>query len=170
MSIIARLRNLSSAFLLIPLVTVIVGCANSGSSDLEERVKLLEMSQAETAAQLRKVTVELESLNKGMLVAALQVIDSAGLHEMDEDLQKATEINPRYLGTIRKVKRVVIGTAWPTPLKDKVEAFKITLIEIETALTDNDLTASREATRKLHLTYHPLVDAWWKIVAGQPTD
>lgn len=148
-------------------VAMFVACARGGS-DLEERVKLLETSRNEMAAQLRIATVELDSLNKGQLVAILDFIDRADIHHMDDNLQEATRINRLYVGAVIKLRRALVATSWPAPLKGEAEAFKVTLAELETALTKADLTVSRKASRKAHLSYHALVDKGWKLVAGEP--
>lgn len=164
---LARIRNSGLAVGVVFLIAATsVACARGGS-DLEERMKLLETSQNEMAAQLRTVTVEMDALTKGQLIAVLDLIDRADIHHIDDDLQEASQINPLYLGTVRKVKRAVTGTLWPTLLETEAEAFKTDLMEFEAALTDANLTASREAVRKAHLSYHALVDKGWKVVAGE---
>lgn len=165
MSIFHRLKILSTSLLLMPLVlTTFIACSG-GSNDLDVRVKQLEDTQSQSSAQLQKVSAEMDSLNKGQLIAILDLLERSELHIMDEDLQKATQINPRYVGTVRKVRRTVAGASWPMPLKEKSEEFKGALNELEMALTINDLTASRQALRRGHIVYHQLLDAGWKMIA-----
>ena len=166
-----RLAQVRSSGLVVGIVflaaTTFIACARGGS-DLEERVKLLETSRNEMAAQLRIATVELDSLNKGQLIPILDFIDRADLHNMNDNLQKATRINRLYVGTVIKVRRVVVATSWPAPLKGEAEAFKVTLAELERTLTKADLTESRKTVYEAHSSYHALVDKGWKLVAGEP--
>ncbi len=165
--VISMVKTLASHLVLIPLVAIaLIAC--TGSADLEVRVKLLESSQNETAAQLRRVAAELDSSNKTQLIGVLDLIDRAGLHQMNEDLQKNIQVNPRYLGTVRNLRRAVVGTSWPVPLKGKAELLKEALTEGERSLSGTDIVAIREAIFKVHLAYHPLVDTGWKIIAGEP--
>lgn len=161
-----RFKILSLLLLLTPFVfTSIISCSSGSSHDLDARVKQLEDSQSRSIAQLQKVSAEMDSLNKGQLIAILDLLERSELHVMDEELQKATQINPRYLGTIRKLRRAVVGSSWPAPLREKAEEFKGALKELEMALTINDLTATRQSLRRSHLVYHQLTDAGWKMIA-----
>lgn len=174
MSMLAGIRQLGSTVLLILLAAITgLGCVSSShlgdtSGDLEVRVDQLETSQVKAAAQLGKITAEMDSLTKGQLISVLDFIERVEIHHMDEDLQDATKINPLYLGKVRKLKRVVIATPWPTPLKGKAEVLKARLTELETALLSDDLMASRKAVRKVHEGYHPLLDAGWKLLETEP--
>lgn len=146
--------------LLLLLFTTFISCA-SGNSDLDARLKQLEDSQS----RMLIVTAELDSIKKGQLIAIIDLIERAEIHRMDEEIQKATQIDPRYVGNIRRLKRAVTGTSWPVPLREKAGEFKEALNELEMALTINDLAATRQALRRCHLAYHPLIDAGWKMIA-----
>ena len=165
MSISHRLKLLSPLLLLMPLVLMTYIACSGGSSDLDMRVKQIEDSQSQSTAQLQRLSAEMDSLNKGQLIAILDLLERSELHIMDEEIQKTTQLNPRYLGTIRKLRRAVVGTSWPASLREKAEEFKGALNELEMALTINDVTETRQALRRGHIVYHQLLDSGWKLIA-----
>lgn len=132
-------------------------CAGDGNAQLEMRL-------ADVQGQVQQLQV---SLDKAQLIATMDVIDTAGFHGMDEDLQKASEINPRYLGTVRKVERAVVGTTWPEELKEKADAFLAALHQFEAVLDAEDLVAAKGAATEAHETQHELSEAAWPYVAGE---
>lgn len=147
--------------LLLPLLFLaLLSCAGS-NSDLDARVKQLEDSQS----RFQIVTADMDSLKKGQLISIIDLIERAEIHKMDEEIQKAVQIDPIYVGNIRRLKRAVTGASWPVPLREKAGEFKEALNELEMALTINDLATSRQALRRCHLAYHPLIDAGWKMIA-----
>lgn len=154
--------------LMLALGLVVSAC---GGSDLNPRVEQVEASQSEIAGQLQQANTELEelrnALTRAQLMAALDIIDSTGFHGMDEDLQQASEINPRYLGQVRKAQRVVAGTSWPAEIEDKVAEFSAALDDFETALEGNDLAAAKAAATRAHAAQHDLSNAAWPLVGGE---
>ena len=113
----AKARNSGQVVGIVFLVVPTFVACTRGGGDLEERVKLLETSRNEMAAQQRIATVELDSLNKGQLVTILDLIDRADIHHMDENLQEATRINRLYVGAVIKLRRAIVAISWPAPLK-----------------------------------------------------
>jgi hypothetical protein len=93
------------------------------------------------------------------LQSTLAFVDGAGFHGMATDLKKATEVNPRYLGTVRNVIAVAKAAVWPQELTNEYAAFAKDLEGLEAALAKNDLQAAIEAAEAVHETQHDLSKA-----------
>jgi hypothetical protein len=172
-----------TALVVLAAALALTACTTD-TSNLESRLAGVEAAQAQTASQyataaqlqqatndLTRITEELEelhaSLSKTGLIASLDMIDSKGFHSIDTEMQRATEIPPQLAGTIRNVRRTVIGTRWPEPVAQQAEAFKHALEEFEQALDANALAAAKAAAIEAHETQHALSDAAWPLVAGE---
>lgn len=127
------LKRLAIAVPAVLVLAVAAAACGGDSNDNGER-----LAQIETQLQAINSTLE-----KTQLIAAMNVIDTAGFHAMDDDLQQASEINSRYLGTVRKVRQAVVATAWPAGLKEMSDTFLASLQKFEGTLEAEDQPAPR---------------------------
>lgn len=101
------------------------------------------------------------------LQSAQAYIDGAGFHDMAEDLESATEINPRYLGRVRNVMAVMRMVPWPEEVAAEQVGLLTVLEELEAALVSNDVEAARTGAEAVHDTQHDLAQAVYAWLAAQ---
>jgi DNA repair ATPase RecN len=90
-------------------------------------------------------------------------LDSAGFHGMAERLADTKTIDPAYLSTVNRVKKVLAQTAWPADLNDQAQAFITSLSDFATALSDNKVDDAISLSETVHDAQHELshaIDHW----------
>src|SRR3990170_3763276 len=90
-------------------------------------------------------------------------VESAGFHDMAEDLATAAEINPRFAATVKNVIATLGAGVYPNELKAALEELR----ELERALKAGDKTAAAEAAEMLHDVEHEFTEATYAWLAGQ---
>lgn len=102
----------------------------------------------------------------GLVMAAVDLVDTAGFHSIAEDLATAPEINPRYAGQISSVVTAVTATTWPSELQTAVDALRGDLVALQQALEDGDLAAGRAAAEAVHESQHDFSHAAYGWLQG----
>lgn len=107
-------------------------------------------------------------------LAAIDVVDGAGFHDMAKTLAESEEINPRFAGTVENVLTVAEATEWPGALTVERDALVGSLETLLSALQNEDLQAARSASEAIHDTQHDMSKAtyaWLKTVPSiDPAD
>jgi len=93
------------------------------------------------------------------LAVAQYVMDTAGLHTMDEALHETGVVDAAYLSTVNRVAKVVGATPWPENLHEPVEAFQAVLTDLAAALDADDAAAAAELAASAHEIQHDLSGA-----------
>lgn len=101
------------------------------------------------------------------VLAAQDIVDSAGFHGMAEDLAEATEINPRWAGQVGKVLTAVNVAAWPAATQADVDAVTADLTRLKAALDAEDLEGARTAAEAVHDSQHDHSKATHAWLGGQ---
>lgn len=86
-------------------------------------------------------------------------LDSAGFHSIATTLAEKKTIDPTYLSTVNRVKKVLTQTIWPKELNDQAQAFIKSLGEFATALTDNKVDDAIKLADTVHDAQHELSHA-----------
>lgn len=118
-----------------------------------------EQSEAATSSQEQVFAVTM----------ALNVMDTAGLHGMDENLNAGEEIDPGYAGTIQRLSRITSVTPWPEDLTDQAMALRDLFNQFEEALANDDATAAAPLATQVHEAEHELsheAGAWINAQLG----
>lgn len=133
-----RTNRILEVFAVTAVATAIfaAGCGSSGDSD-----------EAKNAAVLNSINI----------------LDSAGLHGIDDAINMDKEIPANARTTAQKLQAVTALTEWPEELEDDAEALEATFAEMVTALTgDNpDMAKAGEAAAKAHDVEHDFSAAVW---------
>jgi hypothetical protein len=128
----------------------------SQASDLEARVAALE-------AQLAASETHTEDGDAFGVAVAQYVMDTAGFHAMDEGLNETKTVDPAYLSTINRVRKVVAQAPWPEALHEQVEGFETHLADFAAALEADNGEEAATLASSLHDTEHELshaIDDW----------
>ena len=98
------------------------------------------------------------------VLSAISIIDSAGIHEIDESINTDKTIPPTAKVTADKVHTILNLTAWPNELKPQANALAELFGDLSAALDgDNpDLAKAGEATKKAHDGYHEFSHEVWQ--------
>ena len=139
------MRAVTSKLALITLLTLAVsaGCGGGGLSESDTR-----------AADLATV------------MSAVDLADSAGFHDMAEDLAEASEINPRYASRVGNVLAVLQVAAWPEGLASAAALLEEELGSLGSALEANDLVSAQAAAEEVHDAQHDLSVASYTWLTG----
>jgi hypothetical protein len=153
---------------IIAIVAVVLAgvaiAADDTGPDLEPRLAELQSQSETTQETLTKVE---DSLAKAQLVATLNSLDAVGFHDIDDELQAASEIPAGALGSIRMARQVAVSTAWPEDLKEQSDALVASLQEMETALDGDDLETAKGAATEVHDAFHELEHHAYPFLAGE---
>jgi hypothetical protein len=127
----------------------------------DQRIAALEaqvatMNQQVTAGQI------------GGVIAAVTVLDTAGLHGMDESLA-AGDLKAGFLGAARRARLVAVATAWPAELAPVAKELTEHLTDLQAALEKEDVKAAATAAHEAHDGGHDLsaaVNGWLAKMGG----
>jgi copper chaperone CopZ len=160
------------------LLTSVVACGGNGNgeevneirTELENIQGSLEQLQA-SLEQLQTVQTSLdeisESLTRAEVVAVMGFLSGIGFHDIDEDLQAASELPPFLKGRITRARQVVEGTNWPDPLREHAEELIAALRSFEAALDKGDLAQSKGLASEAHDVWHDLEGVAYPFLASE---
>lgn len=143
-------------------LTLLLGWACGSDEEKAEDTPPPAAPTEEAAAE----TVELEETIGGVLTA-IDLIDTAGFHDMAKELAEATELNPRYAGKVGNVLAGTKAAAWPAELEEPLGALVADIEALKAALDAEDLPGSAAAAEPLHDTQHDLSDATYEWLDAQ---
>jgi len=102
--------------------------------------------------------------------SAQTYIAGAGFHEIAEQLDKTSTIQPEYLSTVRNALTVVNATPWPADLSAEQQKFVADLKALEAALVANKSADAVKAADALHESEHDLTQATFAWLGEQKHD
>jgi hypothetical protein len=101
---------------------------------------------------------------------AQDVMDTAGFHQMAADLNQTKTIDPAYITTVTRVKKVLLATHWPDPLAIQNQAFIPMLDSLAAALQANNGDQAVDAVNAVHAAQHAFskaIDTWLNGTTAQ---
>ncbi|MCB0167219.1 MAG: copper chaperone PCu(A)C [Anaerolineae bacterium] len=97
------------------------------------------------------------------MAAAAYLLDTAGLHAMDERLNGQGQIEAGDAGVVNRVNRIVAVTDWPADLNPQAEQLQTVLAQYADALSNDDLDTAKRLAAETHQVQHTLsqaIEAW----------
>jgi hypothetical protein len=82
---------------------------------------------------------------------------------MDEALNETQTVDPAYLRSVTRVRKIVSQTAWPEELHEQAEAMADALARFAAALEADDGAAAAELAAEVHTVQHDFsaaIDGW----------
>jgi hypothetical protein len=130
-----------------------------------------EDEHAETTAgdSAAPVIILVEPGQAFQVAIATYLMDTAGLHDIDERLNGEGVIEPGDAGVVNRVSQVVASTRWPEALQGQVGPLQATLASFAEALANDDLEAAKPLATQTHEQQHDLsheVEHWLGQLAG----
>lgn len=103
----------------------------------------------------------------GML-AAVNVIDGAGFHGIDEALAKpGAKVDAAWLGKTRNARIAIASASWPKDLDPEAKAFVAAAARLQAALEKDDATAAAAPAHDTHEAQHELTASTYNYLAGK---
>lgn len=174
----SRMQTRAIGLLGLVLVSLsLLGACGEGESQalqqqlnsIDEQMNSIDEQLRETNQRLSEATAALENLEHmaqvAQVSAAIQNIDGAGFHGMDEGLANG-EMNPRWGSTVGNVVAATEATAWPEALHERVDAFLQDAKELEAALDAEDMRGAAQTAAKAHDTQHALSHSVYAWLSG----
>lgn len=98
------------------------------------------------------------------VINAINILDKAGLHDLDESINTDKEIPANALTTARQLQAVTALTEWPDDLQSKAAALEKIFEEFAAAVDgDNpDVAKAGEASKKAHDAQHDFSHEVWE--------
>lgn len=92
----------------------------------------------------------------GQTIAAVYLLDNAGLHEIDAALTDGSDLPVTSLGQVQNAYKVAAATRWPAPLKDTASQLTAQLGRLQTALQAGDMNGAMSPAHDAHELGHTL--------------
>ena len=92
---------------------------------------------------------------KAQVMAVIFMLDTAGLHALDDSLTAGT-LPAGALGTIRRARTAVLATDWPAPLSERANELVRRMAELEGELRAEDVAAAAPHGHEVHEVEHDL--------------
>jgi hypothetical protein len=107
---------------------------------------------------------------KAQVTAAMATYRVEGLHNIDDESQKASEIQPGWAGPIDRMHQVTVGTQWPDELTGMADDLATGLEEASAALDAEDLETYKAAIGEAHGAWHDLEHDAYAFIGGHEMD
>jgi hypothetical protein len=137
--------------------------ACSNTSDLEDDIDALNA----------RVDVLTAAAERNAVLNAVDILDSAALHEIDEEANENDTIVAGAAGAVTRAYIAVESTEWPAELQPGADEMAAALLALLEALEAEDLTAVAEAGATAHEVQHGFsedVQNYIREQAGLPVE
>jgi hypothetical protein len=100
------------------------------------------------------------------VLAAIDVVDGVGFHDLAHDVATASEPNPRWGRSAERALIALGAVAWPAPLDDDAASLAVDIQAFLDALGADDLAAAGAVAEALHDGQHDLSEAAYDWLAA----
>jgi hypothetical protein len=146
---------------LVAILLAVVALADSGgggdTDELERRIGDVQSSLAD---------IETATSN-AQLIGALNTLSATPFHDIDEQLQAATEIPAGISGDVTTARQVASAITWPSELQEDSSTLVSHLEALEAALESDDLEAAKTEAAASHEAWHDFSGTAYAHVAGE---
>jgi hypothetical protein len=151
---------LSLAASAVAIVLAVVALSDSGGGDTDK----LETQIGEVQSSLADIEA---AASNAQLIGALNTLSATPLHDIDEQLQAATEIPAGIAGDVTTARQVASAVAWPSELQEGSGNLVTHLEALEAALEADDLEAAKTEAVASHDAWHDFSGAAYAHIAGE---
>lgn len=130
------------------------------STQVEQLSASLDQLTADAEMAMQQAMAETPAFEVAL---AQFVMESAGFHEIADNLSDSGEIDPETISTVTRVARVTSQTAWPAELAGSAEHFQGMLADFAAAMADDDYDAALPLADMVHDHEHEFsseISAW----------
>ncbi|MEX0683505.1 MAG: hypothetical protein WD904_04285 [Dehalococcoidia bacterium] len=151
-----RIRLLFAGLAAVALLALVLVAACDDDDD--------DSGGSDNSAELAELTTRLERVE---VETALNTLDAAAFHTIDDELQAASEIPSGTSGTIERAHAIAAATHWPDDLSELAATLVQTMDDFLAALGAEDLEASKGLATDAHDAWHELQHSAYDWVAGE---
>jgi hypothetical protein len=123
-------------------------CSSTDTGNLEDQIDQLTQQVADLRAREQQAE----------MVTALYILNTAGLHGIDEAANAGEELPEGAGGAVDRALLAVAITDWPDHLQGGADGMKAALEELAAALDGEDAAAIASAATTVHDTQHDFAD------------
>lgn len=148
---------------------IAAACTDTG--DLENRIAALEESTSDAVSQEDLASLR-EQMQRTSMIAALQTLSSASLHEIDEQAG-AGQVPEAGTSGIEAALIATAGTQWPEELQDMASELQTALETLLEAMSSEDPATIAGPAANAHDAWHDFdheVKAHLRELAGLPAE
>ena len=149
---------LTTALMALFAVGVLLGAACSDDDDdagAQDGVSQEDFTALET------------QVSRNNVFAGLVGLSAVPFHELDENIQTASDIPEDYAFEVEHAQEVNSAIIWPDELTELAAPFETALDEFAAAIEDDDLEAAKAAATETHDSLHELEHEAWAYAAGE---
>lgn len=149
-------------------VTTTVDAAEPTMAELLARLDALQAQVDELTAHH---AADHTAADANQVGTALYLLDTAGLHDLDVQLNEEKVINPADAGRVSRLVRLLSSVIWPEALATDAHGLLDLLEQLATALTDDNLDTAAPLATQVHEAQHDFSHAveHWLGEAEAPT-
>lgn len=149
-------------------VTTTAAVAEPTVAELLARLDVLQAQVDELSAHLSTAHPVADANQVG---TAVYLLDTAGLHDLDVQLNEEKVINPSDAGRVTRLVRLLSSVVWPEALATDAHVLLDLLDQLATALTDDKVGEAAPLATQVHEAQHDFSHAvdYWLGEAEAPT-
>jgi hypothetical protein len=111
-----------------------------------------------------------EQATKAQILATLTVFRVDAMHELDDQISEASEVDPDWQGRVTRMRRATASVVWPDDMKDMAATLLEKLTSLETALKDENLDDAKTLAPEAHDAWHELDHDAYAYIAGEEAE
>jgi hypothetical protein len=160
--LVSRISLLAAGIGLL-LLGVAVGAAcgdDDDSADAQDGVTQEQLDAVSASAQ------------NGQILAVLDAYRIANIHDWNIEVNAASEITAGWDGTATRIRQATASLDWPEDLAEHAGELEQAATDVEDAIANEDLAATKTAVTATHEAWHHLEPLALSHIAGEaaPTD
>lgn len=144
------------------LAGAIGAACSSDTDDLEDRIAALE-AQSSGSGDIDALQQQIQTAN---MVATLNLLDNAGLHEAEEALIAGEELPEGLNGRVLASLRAVAVTDWPDELDADAQGLQDALLVFFDALRDPETSDLAGTSTAAHEAWHEFSGDGWMYLGA----
>lgn len=111
-----------------------------------------------------------DQATNAQILAAMTVFRVDAMHELDDQIGEASEIDPDWQGRVTRMRRATASVVWPDEMKDMAATLLEKLTSLEAALTDENLDDAKTLAPEAHDAWHELDHDAYAHIAGEEAE
>lgn len=127
-------------------------------------------AQASSAADQAALDAVKDQATKAQILAAETVFRVDAMHELDDQIGDATEIDTSWEGRVTRMRRATASVVWPDEMKDEAATLLTKLQSLETALKNENLDDAKTYAPEAHDAWHELDHMAYPYIAGEAAE
>lgn len=134
--------------------TAITTTTDTAEPSLPTLLARLDALQAQVDELEAHLAADHRADDANQVGTAVYLLDTAGLHDLDVQLNEEKVLDPADAGRVARLVRLLSSVTWPAALDADAHALLALLEQLATALTDDNLKAAAPLATQVHEVQH----------------